>query len=368
MAGVTSQEETASSKEMPMEGLGSEVNPLKRARQNEAADHDYSISDLGAETVVDTTGAPPKKIPDIVHGAQAPAGVGAGAGAGGGDEHSPPKEKKERSVDMDILMQDFKGILKVEMSAVHISIEEMKSAYLDSRTQISTLQEKVENNDQIVRATAEKMADISEEFHTMREEWLHMKENAGGSFHRNELKILRDQIERQEWYSRRYNLIIDGFPEPEFESPQALYQKVASFLKDQMGLTSIKFDITHRLGQKQPKMHGRVIVKFMTLSDKQTVWEARFNLKPKEEDERQQFRLIMDKPKSTKERESMAFRIVHEAQRSSKYRSAKFQYGKIWIDGEMYDQDELDRLPEDPFAHSDCFSSHTCCNRILFKT
>lgn len=87
-------------------------------------------------------------------------------------------------------------------------------------------------------------------------------------------------------------------------------------------------------------------MKFLSLSDKQAVWEARSNLKPKE-DEQQQFRLIMDKPKSTKERESMAFRIVHEAQRSNRYRSAKFQNGKIWIDGEMYEQDELDRLPDD---------------------
>lgn len=117
-----------------------------------------------------------------------------------------------------------------------------------------------------------------------------------------------------------------------------------SFIPNRLGLTSVKFDITHRLGPKIGKFQRRIIVKFMSITDKQSVWEARTRLKPRE-GEKQQFRLIMDKPKATKERESMAFRIVNEAQRSSRYRSAKFQGGKIWLDGNSYEMDELDLLP-----------------------
>lgn len=89
-------------------------------------------------------------------------------------------------------------------------------------------------------------------------------------------------MERQEWYSRRYNIIIVGIPEPDNKSPHALAQKVSSCLANVLGLTSIRFNITQRLGPKIEKMERRVIVKFLNLTDKQVVWEARHRLKNKQ--------------------------------------------------------------------------------------
>lgn len=71
-------------------------------------------------------------------------------------------------------------------------------------------------------------------------------------------------------------------------------------------------------------------------------------LKRKGDDGKEQpslYRLVLDKPKATKEGEAMAFRVVKEAQRSSRFRNARFQSGKIWLDGTAYDPEEMDLLP-----------------------
>lgn len=136
------------------------------------------------------------------------------------------------------------------MRAVHVSLDEVKGALGDSKTQMSSMQGKVQDTETLAQATAEKVTNLGEEFHQMREEWSLMKAQTGSISGRNELKAIRVHIERQELYSRRYNIIIDEMHEPDTETPTALSQKVASFLSNILGLTSMKFDITHRLGSK----------------------------------------------------------------------------------------------------------------------
>lgn len=153
-------------------------------------------------------------------------------------------------------------------------------------------------------------------------------------------------IEKQEGYSRRYNLIIEGLDEGLTEGPCALYEKVDSFIKNILGLSDIKFDITHRLGTKFPSKGHRTIVKFHCLTDKITVWAQREMLKSPENKEKG-YRLIQDKPNGVKERESLAFKIVQTAQKSGNFRSAKFVGGKITIDGNAYEFEDLSTLPNE---------------------
>lgn len=87
----------------------------------------------------------------------------------------------------------------------------------------------------------------------LREEIVPLKK--GGSdrfgeaqFYRVEMWDLHRQLETQEGYSRRFNLIIQGIPENDNENDDRLYVKVRSFINNNIGITDIGFDICHRLG------------------------------------------------------------------------------------------------------------------------
>lgn len=352
--------------ESPMEGVGSEINPLKRNRHQD--DHEYSAAGPKNSNRDASSSEPPSKIPELdgnKENSELPPGSALTTDMNGSGDNSKssgnldltdnPNDKTNMNLsngknvanfDLSMLTKEFKEVVQTEIRAVHTSLEDMKGALNCSKNQMSLMQDKLQSTEATAQAAAEGVADLNQEFHLIREEWSTMKLQASFRASHNDLRSVRAQIEKLEWYSRRFNIIIDGIQEPEGETPTALAQKVDSFIANRLGLTSVKFDITHRLGPKIDKKQRRVIVKFGSLTDKQTVWEARHRLKARE-GEKQQFRLIMDKPKATKERESMCFRIVNEAQRSSRYRSAKFQGGKIWLDGTSYDQDELDLLPEE---------------------
>lgn len=102
--------------------------------------------------------------------------------------------------------------------------------------------------------------------------------NSNSNVSVNELKALCQHLERQEYYSRRFNLVFEGFPETPGETNANLWNKMRSFLHNIMGLSSVKFDILHRLGSKA-RGHRRVIMKFISLADKNLVWESRRNIR-----------------------------------------------------------------------------------------
>lgn len=112
---------------------------------------------------------------------------------------------------------------------------------------------------------------------------------------RRDVKYLRNHLEKQEGYSRRYNLLFKGFLEVEGETMGMLAQKIKSFLANILGLTGMLFDIVHRLGQKAQPQRGdrRVIVKFHSLTDKNMMWEARKRIKNTPETS---YKIIMDWP------------------------------------------------------------------------
>lgn len=114
-----------------------------------------------------------------------------------------------------------------------------------------------------------------------------------------------------------------------------------SFLDNVMGLSSVKFDILHRLGAKAGG-HRKLIVKFITLSDKNMVWENRKAVKNTPET---QYRILLDKPASVKAREALMFKILYTAQKSGDFKSVKLQNSRLCLDGTVYDYEDFDTLP-----------------------
>lgn len=159
--------------------------------------------------------------------------------------------------------------------------------------------------------------------------------------------MLDKKVEKQEGYSRRYNLIIVGMKEDSGETDTQLHDiiKVKTFISNILGVTDVKFDATHRLGAAAFRKDRRVIVKFKDLTDKTQVWEARLHLKTKEN---AQYKLLMDKPNAMKDREALSFiKVLQAAQNSPNYKFAKFVGGKVIIDHVAYRYEDIDMLPEE---------------------
>lgn len=128
------------------------------------------------------------------------------------------------------------------------------------------------------------------------------------------------------------------------ENDGKLYDRVTTFITNILGVTDVKFDVTHRVGAAAYRKDRRIIVKFNNIADKNSVSEARQNLKTKEN---AQYKLLINKPNAIKDREALSFKVLQAAQRSHRYKSAKFVGGRVIIDNESYEYNEFDLLPED---------------------
>lgn len=188
-----------------------------------------------------------------------------------------------------------------------------------------------------VRENADNIEELQRELHQIRQSGALI---ASSPFARIEAREMRLQIERLEGYSRRFNLIIEGLAETDNETDEALTAKVYSFMATMLGVSSVKFDICHRLGPKG-RSDRRVIMKFAFLKDKKVVWDARTMIKNS-----RIYKMFQDKPKSVKEREALSFKILRAAQITNQYRSCKFQSGKLWLDGSCFEMEDFDSLPE----------------------
>jgi hypothetical protein len=93
---------------------------------------------------------------------------------------------------------------------------------------------------------------------------------------------LRRQIQQQNDYSRRDNLILEGLDDNQDETNEDLEANVRSFIKNTLRIGDgevIRFDRCHRLGRYNPKRKRGVIIRFNWYADRMSVWTSRRNLK-----------------------------------------------------------------------------------------
>lgn len=252
-----------------------------------------------------------------------------------------PKDPKNQGLSLGDLMGAIQGIGS--------ELAELKQDFKNSQgslsREVNDLAEKVSKSEGATASVSEAVKENTESIEQIRRELDRLKESGSLStlspFGRNEARTMRLQIESLEGYSRRFNLIIVGLAEVDNETDEALSGKVYSFMANMLGISSITFDICHRLGPKLRGTDRRVIVKFTYLRDKKIVWEARSMLKSS-----RLYKLFQDKPKSVKEREALSFKILRAAQVTGQYRVCKFQGGKLWFDGIPYEMEDYDSLPE----------------------
>lgn len=295
-----------------MEGQNTDINPLKRARPQEIPEK---------ETVTETV------LPKRTQVGDGPA--------------LPPAPT---TISMEDLMTEIRAVgrdTNAEIADLKQVVENSIGTVQKLDSRIGGVESIAESAHQMAKATRTEVQRLNEELKEVRRD-LSSKQLQITTARRT-VKALRNNLEKQEGYSRRYNLLFEGIPETEGETTEMLAQKVRSFLANILALSGMPFDILHRLGAKRPKGDRRVIVKFHSLSDKNMVWEARKKIRNNPETS---YRVIMDRPAGVKDREALAYRIVQAAQQSGLYRVVRYRAGKLTLDEENFDFDDYDLLPE----------------------
>jgi hypothetical protein len=77
----------------------------------------------------------------------------------------------------------------------------------------------------------------------------------------------------------KMNLIIDGIPEPAGEDDDALYRRVKMFISE-LVKDDISFDTAHRLGQHKPNRRRPIKVKFLSMMQRNHVYNNRLMTSP----------------------------------------------------------------------------------------
>lgn len=264
---------------------------------------------------------------------------------GEGDGDGTGKEAPQKDEKFECFMQEMRrlgeGIDKLQTTTDRL---DSTTTRLDKK--FTEMEGRLETVEGVAAQACTKADETQNELRQLKEEVVMLRSEvakSGAQSRHKAMKKYDKNIEKLEGYSRRFNLVIEGLKEPEGETDVQLRQKVASFIKNILAVSDVQFDITHRLGP-EGRANRKTIVKFLSLWDKDKVWEARSALKV---EENKHLKMYMDKPRGVKEREALAFKITKAAQRTNRYRRVRFHRGQVWLDDRAFHFAEYDRLPED---------------------
>lgn len=141
---------------------------------------------------------------------------------------------------------------------------------------------------------------------------------------------LEMQVNKNEQYSRKTNLVFTCF-----EQPNDNCINIVKRIFDIMKLPNIVPEKLHYL-----KNEKQIIVKFRNIVDRDTVWDAKFNLKDSG------FFASEDLPSNMQRQHMLLAPIARAARKTEEYKSkVQLKANVLYIEGTKYTCDKLDSLP-----------------------
>lgn len=219
----------------------------------------------------------------------------------------------------------------------------------NTNVELKKLSSQISNNVVEMKATrrlAESNKESIDDLYRLIEEMKMEDRKSGSKVQKEEIKQLRAEAEKRENYMRKVNLIFLGVPVTEGETNDTLAVYMQSYFKNILGITGISMDVAHRFGLSFKDQPKKVIVKFSSLYDRERVWRAKESLKTKKPPPpTSPIRVLMDKSKITRDRDTISYKILNKVPKLGYVRSASYKRGKLYIDGEEYTEDEYESLP-----------------------
>ena len=155
---------------------------------------------------------------------------------------------------------------------------------------------------------------------------------------------LQEKLSNIENYSRRSNLIFEGFPESPNEDLQA---KLGSFIKNALKVSgNIEFSRIHRIG-KPPHLVSYtsnkprpIIARFHFYPDRDRIWKASWSLK------HSTYRVNEDFSETVKENRRVLLPVFKAAKQERTVRKCSLRADKLVIDVKTFTTSNLDNLPD----------------------
>lgn len=167
----------------------------------------------------------------------------------------------------------------------------------------------------------------------------------GSREQQEKMERLEATVEKQENYMRKVNLIFMGVPEVEGETNDSLAEYMQSYFKNILGITGVNVDVAHRFGLAFGAHPKKVIVKFSQLHDRERVWKAKQSMKTRKPPPPQSpIRVLMDKSKTTRDRDTISYKIANKAQGLG-FRKASYVKGTLILSGVKYKEKDYETLP-----------------------
>lgn len=154
---------------------------------------------------------------------------------------------------------------------------------------------------------------------------------------------LRQEFIREQYLSRRRNLMLMGLEEA--EEGEEVKSKIVTVLQTRLHIPPPKIEIAYRMGASRGKNPRPILITFATLPQRHTVWYKKGDIN---KDQTQKLWLQEDLPKPLRDDLSALLKIQKRAKSlSTKYPDVKIKDFKIRINGLFYDARNLHLIPEE---------------------
>ena len=168
----------------------------------------------------------------------------------------------------------------------------------------------------------------------------------------NEMKLQEREAKyrslKQETYSRKFNLIIEGLSEGGQKENQFTFKRVVErVFSQELGVEGVEIDVVHRIGQYVASRPRPVIVRFVKLADRQAVWSTKTLECSNQKGQRDNISLRQDIPIEAKKALDMLYRSLSAVKNTEKYKQAAVSDFKFILNGLSYHVDELELLPNE---------------------
>ena len=214
------------------------------------------------------------------------------------------------------------------ISGMNTLLLEVRNSLQFSQAELAEAKEAISQLQRDVTTNTSKISDLQKELTCERKERLKLEE----------------RVIHLEAQSRRDNLLFDGVPEPEGETPTDCLNTVFHILQHNMSIPDARQMKIVRCHRNGPKIPGstrprQIIFKMFWFGDREKIWQSRRKLKGSK------IWVSEDFPKEIVQRRYKLQPILREAKQLKK--SAFISVDKLIVEGRTYTVDTLSSLPSE---------------------
>lgn len=155
--------------------------------------------------------------------------------------------------------------------------------------------------------------------------------------------VSRQEFLREQYASRKRNLILMGLEESEEEGDER--SSIATTLQQRLKIPAPKIEMTYRIGATKGKSPRPVLIRFATMPQRHKVWYKKGEIN---KDQDNKLWLQEDLPKALRDDLNVLQKIQKCAKSlENKYPDVKIKDFQLKIEGKLYSAKELHLLPDE---------------------